>query len=125
MKVLLLTEHTADERKSLAAVRSLARHGINVAVASDTSISPPLWSRHCKSRVRCPDPVSDWENFSNWISQQVLQGQYDLLLPLSDYPTMALVEQQSMLADRMAIEGDIDPVPHLVAAIRGLMPSLR
>jgi len=106
VKVLLVTEHTADDRKSLAAVRSLARNGADVTVASDTSICPPLWSRHCKSRVRCPDPVSDWANFSDWISKQVLQGQYDLVLPLSDYPTMAMVEQQSMLTGRMAI-----PIP--------------
>lgn len=106
MKILLLTEHSADDRKSLAAVRSLACNGAVVTVASDTSSSLPLWSRHCHSRVYCPDPVNDWVNFSAWIKTQVLQGQYDLVLPLSDYPTMALVEQQTRLASSMAI-----PIP--------------
>ena len=106
MKILLLTEHTADERKSLAAVRSLARNGAEVTVASDIWSSPPLWSRFCQSRVRCPDPVNDMVNFSNWVTEQESQGHYDLVLPLSDYPTMALVEQQAKLSGDMEL-----PIP--------------
>ncbi|MGA9574068.1 MAG: ATP-grasp domain-containing protein [Lysobacterales bacterium] len=106
MKILLVTEHSADDRKSLAALRALTKSGAKASVASDVSNSSPLRSRYCHSRVRCPDPLADWTAFSAWIREQVLAGQYDVVLPLSDYPTMALVEQRDLLQAKMAV-----PVP--------------
>lgn len=106
MKVLLVTEHSADDRKSLAALRALATSGAEVSVASDVPSSPPLRSRYCHSQVRCPDPLADWMEFVSWIKEQVLTGRYDVVLPLSDYPTMALVEQRDELKGKMAV-----PVP--------------
>lgn len=106
VRVLVVTEHTADDRKSLAAVRALGRRGVRVTVASDSKRSPPLWSRYCRDRIACPDPVVQWEDFSIWLRQQVVSGHHDVVLPLSDYPTMALINMQAALKDEV-----LAPVP--------------
>lgn len=106
MRVLVVTEHTADDRKSLAAVRALGRRGVHVEVASDTKSNPPLWSRYCRGRIVCPDPVVQWADFSEWLRQRVVSGRHDVVLPLSDYPTMALINQQADLENEV-----LAPVP--------------
>ena len=59
MKVLVATEHTVDDRKTLAAVRAVARAGAELIVGSDSRWSPPLWSRYSNRRVYYPSPVTD------------------------------------------------------------------
>lgn len=97
MKVLVATEHTADDRKSLAAVRALARSGCTVLVGSDTWCSAPAWSRYCSARVRYPDPVADNRSFIRWLRTHVAEMAYDVILPLTDYTTKAVVENKAYL----------------------------
>jgi len=51
---------------TLAAVRSLGRHGIPVTVAADELMAPARWSRHATRVVRCPPP-GDASRFLDWL----------------------------------------------------------
>jgi predicted ATP-grasp superfamily ATP-dependent carboligase len=88
--VLVATEHTADDRKTLATVRALARAGARVIVGSDDPLSPPLWSRHAAARVRYPDPDGQELAFVDWLLAGLRKGLYDAVLPLSDATTVAM-----------------------------------
>jgi predicted ATP-grasp superfamily ATP-dependent carboligase len=98
MKVLVATDCTADDRKTLAAVRALGRAGAEVSVGSDIALSPPLWSRFCHDRIRYPSPVDDSGNFTSWLLAHLAEDAYQVLLPLSDYTTIPVAAQ------RMAFE---------------------
>lgn len=106
MKVLVLTEHTADDRKSLAAVRSLAAAGVRVHVASDTPRSAPWWSRYVRRRWLCPSPVTCREDFLDWLQETRRREALDAVLPTSDYTVHALVIGRASGATEPG-----DPVP--------------
>ncbi len=98
MDVLVLTEQTGNDRKTLAAVRSLARAGLEVSVAGDTALCTAFWSRHAAHRRRCPSPISQPDAYAAWLLEAVAAKRPDVLLPMSDYTTFVV----STLAQSLA-----------------------
>lgn len=98
MNVLILTEQTSNDRKTLAAVRSLASQGHRVSVASDTKLSAALWSRHTFRRISCPSPILQSDAYVAWLVKEVSTSTPDFLLPVSDYTTMLVAEHAKTLS---------------------------
>ena len=106
MRVLIATESSADDRKTLAAVRALAGAGADVSVSGDDLGRPPFLSRHCRQRVRLPNPRTEPEAYLEALCACLADRQYDVLLPLSDYPVIVAVENRSAISRHAAV-----PVP--------------
>ena len=103
MRVLIGSESTADDRKTLAAVRSLGRRGVHVTVASDWLLAEPFWSRYCRARVRTPSPSEDPDGYVDFLLHHVGEVRYDAFLPLSDYVTIPLSMHRRAFADRVPV----------------------
>lgn len=103
MRVLIATEQTADQRKTLAAVRSLGDRGAVVTVGSDRFPCTPARSRLCAQRLRYPSPVDERAAFAATLRSELARGRYDVLLPLSDYTTIAAVAAQDELRGQIGI----------------------
>lgn len=98
MDILILTEQTSNDRKTLAALRSLASQGHRVSVASDTKLSAALWSRHTFRRISCPSPIMQSDAYVAWLMGEVSSSKPGLLLPVSDYTTMVVAEHATALS---------------------------
>jgi predicted ATP-grasp superfamily ATP-dependent carboligase len=91
MRVLVLTSATADDRKTIAAVRALGERGVHVTVGADRTRVPPAWSRYCRGILTYPDPSADIDRFADHLLEEVAHRRFDVLLPLCDYTTAAIV----------------------------------
>ena len=110
MKVLLLTTESPDDRKTLCAIRSLAKAGIQVTIASDSFKGRPFHSRYARNRIRIPHPSGRIMEFTAALQNILTKDQYDVLLPTNDYTTFALAQIQDELPASVGI-----PVPSLEA----------
>ena len=83
---------------ALTIVRSLARRGLAVDVASH--IERPLagCSRHVRRRMRCPDPLADAAGWLDWLRAATADGAYRLVIPVTERTVVALLESE--FADR-------------------------
>jgi predicted ATP-grasp superfamily ATP-dependent carboligase len=113
MRVLVATESTADDRKTLAAVRSLGRSGAHVTVSGDRLLSQPSWSRFCEGRIACPSPTESVDRFVRFMLRHVASHGYDVLLPLSDHTTIPISLHKPAFEPQVAV-----PVPDYVALSR-------
>ena len=98
MDILILTEQTSNDRKSLAAIRSLSNHGYRVTVACDTRLSTAMWSRHSFRRILCPSPILYPDDYVAWLLEEVSKNKTDFLLPVTDYTTMIIAENNNALS---------------------------
>jgi predicted ATP-grasp superfamily ATP-dependent carboligase len=98
---VLITD--GEARAALAACRALRSAGYEVdAVASD---GPALvhWSRYCSGRLWAPDPRVDRGAFADSLSELLVRGRYDLLLPGSDAALLAISEDRDRLSQLTTI----------------------
>lgn len=102
-RVLVATSRTADDRKTLAAVRSLAGEGIKVTLGSSGAMCLPRYSRYCHGFLRYPDPGSDTSGFIEVLRQYLQQHPQAAVLPLCDYTTQAVVRYQSELCNHAGL----------------------
>jgi predicted ATP-grasp superfamily ATP-dependent carboligase len=100
MRVLIATDSAADQRKTLAAVRSLGQRGCEVIVGCDGGLCAPAWSRYCRRRVVYPAPHGAADGFVDAVHGLVREDAFDVLLPLSDHTTV----QVSLHAHTLARE---------------------
>jgi len=143
MRVLVASASTADDRKTLAAVRALGQAGVHVSVGGDRFVSDPFRSRFCRKRVRYPNPAEDMEQFVRALRER---GDHDVLLPLCDYTTVPVSyygikrapvpayeslsvahdkEQLLQLARSIGLGVPETHCPHDEDEVRGLAPHLR
>lgn len=94
-RVLVCTSSTADDRKTLAAVRSLGRAGAHVTVGGDCLSRPPFRSRFCRRSVCYPNPAVYSDDFVDSLLRFVRVQKYDVLLPLCDYTTSLVSKNKS------------------------------
>ena len=108
MDVLVATESTSDDRKTLAAVRSLARSGARVIMGGDMK-RPVFFSRHCSGRLVYPHPEHGLDHFLDALEGHLKTGRYDVLLPMSDHITIPVVAARERLLRhvRTAVPGPI------------------
>lgn len=98
MRVLIATDSTADQRKTLAAVRALGASGADVTVGNDRFPCGPERSRYCRRRLRYPSPSLEPEAFKETLLRTASAQEHDVYLPLSDYTTIAAVALGERLA---------------------------
>ena len=103
MRVLVATSRTADDRKTLAAVRALGMSGARVTVGADHALCVPAFSRFCTARLLYPDPATDVDRFVAAVIAHLQREPHDVLLPLDDYTTMAVSRQASSLASYVTL----------------------
>ena len=94
LRILVLD---GDERAALAVVRSLVRAGHVVAVAAESRTSLAGSSRGVAGRYVTPSPLVDAEAVSREVQRIVRDTAVDLLIPVSDASTEAILERRAGL----------------------------
>lgn len=81
---ILVTD--AQELAALGAIRSLGRVGHEVVAACPRRFGRPAaaWSRYCTELRASPDPWRSHGEFRRWLEEQILEKQYDAILPISE-----------------------------------------
>ncbi len=97
MNVLVSTLCAADDRKTLAVVRSLAAHGARVYVAGDQFHGQAYWSRFAAGRVRLPHPVEDEAGYARQLIQAARDLRLDVVIPTRVATTQALANRAAEL----------------------------
>ncbi|MFC2164600.1 ATP-grasp domain-containing protein [Acidobacteriota bacterium] len=103
MKVLVATDSTADDRKTLAAVRSLGKSGVEVTVGGDRFLRQPFFSKFCRHRLAYPKPFHNVERFVEILLQVLKERDFDVLLPLSDDVTIPVSKFKDQFKSRVHI----------------------
>lgn len=81
-------------RKSLAAVRSLGRQKISVAVTGDSRFTTSFYSRYCKRRVLVTQRANR-EKFSSQLLDELRSVQYDMMFPMEDATIDVVLEHRT------------------------------
>jgi predicted ATP-grasp superfamily ATP-dependent carboligase len=91
------------ERKSLAAVRALARAGAEVSAAGSSPLDPALNSRYCSRRFVWPSAATQPAQFMQALEGALRGGTFDVLLPLGDHTTAIAVHNAGRLSTRVRL----------------------
>lgn len=91
-------------KHTLAAVRSLGRRGIDVAVTSHLKHSMSFFSRYCKRRILTAYPNT--EDFIRTLLEALTRENYDVLLPIGIQSTKLISQFRDRLAPLVKI-----PIP--------------
>lgn len=84
MKILVLD---ASQRAALAITRSLGQQSIEVVVADESAKSLSAASRYATSSLAYPSPVSDENEFLDWLESVCHSRGIDYLLPVTEVTT--------------------------------------
>lgn len=97
-----------QQRKALAAVRSLGRAGYRPQVAEDMWLATTFFSRFAAGRAVYPSPISRPDAFSGWLTAFVRDRGVDVLLAMDDATLAAAVASPppcaGLLPSRMAFD---------------------
>lgn len=96
-RALVLAQANPDDRKTLAAVRSLARAGLRVTLAGDSFRGRSFHSRHVHERLLLPRPGADLEAFRAALAGLLESGSFGAVLPTSDSITFLLSQHRDEL----------------------------
>jgi len=103
-----------EQRSALAAVRSLGRAGMRVAVAGQHPCLAGI-SRWCAVRIACPSAAEDRRRFVACVSRAADKHDVRLILPASDASVLALSEERARLPAGCAL-----PFPEHEAVVRAM-----
>ncbi len=87
---------------TLAAARALGRDGIRVTAVDPSRMSPALWSRHVRRRVKAPR-YSDFERFGQWLLRFGDAEPGHVVYPTSDDVSFALGVNEVELRKRFSL----------------------
>lgn len=79
---------------ALAVVRSLGRLGLDVDVASPVPEGIATYSRHCRTALVYPDPLTREAAFLAWCADQLARNAYRLIIPVTE---RTVVPMQTLL----------------------------
>jgi predicted ATP-grasp superfamily ATP-dependent carboligase len=85
-------------RTSLAAVRSLGRHGLHVTVGESASLPLASFSRYCRRAVRYPSLETAPDEFVDWLERHLAAERYDAVIPVDQYAFFLLSRHREALA---------------------------
>lgn len=88
MNTVLLTN--AQQRKTLAALRSLATKDIKVIISEDTYFNPAAFSKYCYKFVKSPSPKNSPVEYYEWLFKTIVDYKCDTVFPMDD-DTMDIV----------------------------------
>ena len=80
-------------RKSLSAVRSLGRQGLEVGVTGDSRFTTSFYSRYCSRRVMLPK-AADADRFIEAFLAEIRSHHYDVIIPMEDDTIRVLLEHR-------------------------------
>jgi predicted ATP-grasp superfamily ATP-dependent carboligase len=98
---VLLT--SGQERSVLAACRSLAAAGHEVAVAADVSPAATHWSRFCTARHMLPDARSAPDAFVEGLVEILRATPHDVLLPGNEAALLVISSRRAQLEPYVAL----------------------
>jgi len=79
-----------DMTPALAVVRSLARLGLHVDVASPSPDAIASYSRHCRATLIYPDPLTHEPDFLAWFADVLNRDAYRLIIPVTERTVVPL-----------------------------------
>jgi predicted ATP-grasp superfamily ATP-dependent carboligase len=82
MKTVLLTN--GQQRKTLAAARSLGKRGVNVIVAEETRLNVSAFSKYCKKSLVYPSPKHNPDEFYRWLMSAINKYNIHVIFPMDD-----------------------------------------
>jgi predicted ATP-grasp superfamily ATP-dependent carboligase len=112
MRVLVTDGH---DRKSLAALRSLASRGAEVWAAGTSHLDQALHSRRCAGRVLLPNPAQNMQGFGEGLLDLMRRKRFDVLLPMGDHSTACAASLGESLARHVHL---VVPPPALLELAR-------
>jgi protein-tyrosine-phosphatase/predicted ATP-grasp superfamily ATP-dependent carboligase len=80
-----------DMPHSLAIVRSLARRGLAVDLASHVDKPIAGYSRRLRRLLRCPNPLADAAGFLDWLRTATAGDAYCFVIPVTERTVVALL----------------------------------
>lgn len=98
--VLVLDSHS---KQGLVAIRSLGSHGMDVTAASPRRWSAGRFSKHVDRYVRYPFPDDDPEAFARAIEDELVRGEYDMLLPVQEVTAQTIVKRKSRFEEYTSV----------------------
>ncbi len=96
MASVFLTD--AQQRKTLAAARSLGRHGVSVGAGEETRVALALFSKYCRKAVAYPSPRRKPEEFLDWLTWFLRAHPFDVIFPMDDPALMAVARHREEFA---------------------------
>lgn len=85
-------------RKSLAAVRALARKGLNVGIGERTVWAPALFSKYAKWRYVYPSVARHPTEFMGWLRATIEKGKFDVLITPEEETELLVAKNKEMLS---------------------------
>jgi len=85
-------------RKTLAAVRSLGKRGLDVTVGESSRVATSLFSKYCRRRVVYPSVHKHPAAFLTFLHQELTGRSYDLLIPMEEETLLLLAQHRDELA---------------------------
>lgn len=92
---VLLTD--AQQRKTLAAIRSMGRRGVDIIAAEDTRWATASFSRYCGQRLVSPNAARNPEDYFIWLHDALRKFPCDVLFPMDDATMEVAVRYRSQL----------------------------
>ena len=104
----------ADQPAALAVLRSLARRGLRVEVASTDSRAIGRRSRHASAFWCHPDPLADADAFVQWLEAHLRSHAYGLVIPLTERSVVPLALQRDRFATGLIAVADADALAQVI-----------
>lgn len=92
---VLLTD--AQQRKTLAAIRSLGNRGIDIIAAEDTRWATSVFSKFCRHGLVYPNPRKQPEDFYEWLIDTIRINNIDVLFPMDDNIMDVVIDHKAEL----------------------------
>jgi predicted ATP-grasp superfamily ATP-dependent carboligase len=114
-----------NQRSTLAVVRALGRGGIPVTVGESRPSSLAGSSKHCSRRICYPSPGEEGERFLAFLRDEVRQGTYDLLIPMTDIAMQLISSERERLAPLVRLPFPVQAQVNLVQDKRYVLLAAR
>ncbi len=98
---ILITD--GQQRKSLAATRSLGKNGDEIFVAENTRFNPTAYSKYCSKFIKSPDIHDNEVEYYKWLLQTLEKYNIDMLIPMDDLTMKLAVKKQIELKDKVLL----------------------
>jgi len=95
----------ASERAALAVIRSLGKRGMEVVAADSTSFNAGFLSKYCSCRMIYPSPQENKKKFSDSMLHLVKNEDFDLLIPITDFTMIPILERREDFEDYVKVAG--------------------
>lgn len=106
MKTVLVTN--GQQRKTLAAVRSLGGKGITVLVSEETRCNPSAFSKFCSKFILSPNARKEPIQYYKWLCSTIIEEKCDVLIAMDDDVLEIVIKHYEELSQICTI-----PVPSM------------